>query len=214
MIKVSGVSIHSEVFSLGNISFEVGDFCCAALTGKSGAGKTTLLESLCGLRRVSKGSITLGNRDVTSLAPRERRIGYVPQDAALFPASTVRAHLEFGPRLHGWNRPEIDLRVEELAALLQLENLLERLPFGLSGGERKRVAIARALAGKPEVLLLDEPLTGLDRDAREETLARFTQMQVSAPVTTLWVTHHLEELSEIPDAVWELEKGKLRPGKS
>lgn len=213
MIKVRDISIHSEVFSLGNLSFEVCDLCCAALIGKSGVGKTTLLESLCGLRRVSKGSIILGTRDVTFLPPRERRIGYVPQDAALFPASTVRAHIEFGPRLQQWNRSEINLRVEELAALLQLENLLERCPFGLSGGEMKRVAIARALAGKPEVLLLDEPLTGLDPDARDETLAQLTQVQDSAPVTTLWVTHHIEELGEIPDAVWELENGELNLGK-
>jgi ABC-type sugar transport system ATPase subunit len=212
MIKVSGLSIYSEVFSLGNLSFEVRDSRCAALIGKTGAGKTTLLESICGLRRITNGSIALGNRDVTFLAPRERRIGYVPQDAALFPASTVRGHLEFGPRLRGWNRTEVDLRVEELAELLELENLLDRRPFALSGGETRRVAIARALAGKPEVLLLDEPLTGLDPDAREETLTRFAQMQDTVPVTTLWVTHHLEDLGSLPDAVWELEDGKLRLG--
>tara|TARA_B100001093_G_scaffold120500_1_gene113284 strand:- start:2016 stop:2660 length:645 start_codon:yes stop_codon:yes gene_type:complete len=212
MIKVSGISIHSEVFSLDNLSFEVRDSRCAALIGKTGAGKTTLLESLCGLRRITNGSIILGNRDVTFLAPRERRLGYVPQDAALFPASTVRGHLEFGPRLRGWARSEIDLRVEELAELFQLENLLGRRAFGLSGGETRRVAIARALASRPEVLLLDEPLTGLDPDAREETLMRFAQMQDTVPVTTLWVTHYPEELGCLPDAVWKLEDGKLRLG--
>ena len=213
MIRVSGISVESGPFRLTDINFEVPRGRCAGLVGKTGSGKTTLLEALCGLREVSSGVIELAEQEVTHLTPRDRDTGYVPQDAALFPASTVRQHLEFAPKLRGWSGAEIERRVGELSEELGLEALLERRPFGLSGGEKKRVALARALSARPSVLFLDEPMSGLDPDAREETLRYFSGLFSKTPVTTLWVTHHLEELGELPGEVWELAEGvlSLRP---
>ncbi len=209
MISVEQIVVHSGSFSLESVSLEVKEGSCAVLIGSTGSGKTTLLETLCGLREVSAGTITLGGAEVTQLAPRDRDIGYVPQDAALFPAATVREHLSFGPRLRGWDAAKVAERVEELSGLLGLDNLLDRRPFGLSGGEKKRVAMARALAARPKVLCLDEPMGGLDPVARAETLSYFTSLFEEDPVTTLWVTHHREELKDLPDAIWELDKGRL-----
>jgi ABC-type sugar transport system ATPase subunit len=209
MICVKGITVRSGSFHLERLSLEVDEGTCAALVGKTGSGKTTLLEGICGLREVVEGTMRMGGKDVVSLAPRQRDIGYVPQDAALFPTLSVRQHLEFGPGLRGWKREAVNERVEELSEWLGLKALLERRPFGLSGGERKRVAIGRALAARPSVLCLDEPMTGLDPEAREETLRCFETLFEEDPVTTLWVTHHLEELSGLPNVVWELDDGRL-----
>lgn len=207
MIRVTNISVELGTFQLSDINLEVPRGKCAGLVGKTGSGKTTLLEALCGLREVAGGEIELADQKVTHLPPRDRDIGYVPQDSALFPASTVRQHLEFAPRLRGMSATKIEGYIGELSEELGLKALLERRPFGLSGGEKKRVALARALSNRPQVLFLDEPLSGLDPDAREETLRYFSKIFSQSPVTTLWVTHHLEELGHLPDEVWELDEG-------
>ena len=168
MIQLQGVALRQGDFFLRGIDLEVPSGEYAVLMGRTGSGKTTLLEAIAGLVPPTEGMVLLMGRDVTRLPPAARGIGYVPQDAALFPNLTVEEHLEFGPRFQGWSRPDRRRRIGELASELGLADLLTRTPRGLSGGERQRVALGRAIASRPEVLLLDEPLSALDEQTRAE----------------------------------------------
>jgi ABC-type sugar transport system ATPase subunit len=180
--------------------------------GRTGTGKTTLLDTICGLRRPTEGSIWIEGTDVTQFTPGDRGIGYVPQDGALFTRSTVRQHLEFGltvgrrPRIL---KTEIARRVDELAILLGISHLLKRRPRGLSGGERQRVALGRALAHQPSLLLLDEPLSALDDETREEMYDLIRRLRKETEVTALHVTHSREEANQLADMSLRFHDGKL-----
>jgi ABC-type sugar transport system ATPase subunit len=139
--------------------------------------------------------------EVTNLSPGARGIGLVPQDIALFPSLTVREQIEFGPKLHGWEPKEVKARVESLARDLGLEKLLSRLPEGLSGGEARRVALGRALALRPQLLCLDEALSGLDEARHDEVLGVIRKMIERERVTALHVTHSKKEAEAIADRV-------------
>jgi ABC-type sugar transport system ATPase subunit len=210
MIAVERLSVRAGPFVLEGVSFALAAGEYGALMGKTGAGKTTLLEALCGLKPVTAGSVRLLGRDVTRLKPADRGVGYVPQDRALFPTMTVRDHLAFTLMVRRWDRRRADERVAELANLLGLVHLLDRWPHGLSGGEAGRVALGRALAGQPEVLLLDEPLSALDEATRDEMQALLKRVQRETGVTTLHVTHSLEEARRLADRILVLEDGKVR----
>ena len=211
MIRVEQLSVRAGAFSLSGIDFSVPNGQYAVLMGRTGSGKTTLLEALCGLKRVRTGSISLLDRDVTRLKPADRGIGYVPQDRALFQTMTVREHLVFAPGIRRWPRAAIEERVAELAQLLGLETLLDRKPPGLSGGEAQRVALGRALAARPGILCLDEPLSALDDDTREEMYALLESVQQYTGVTTLHVTHHLGEAERLADVILILKDGLVQP---
>lgn len=210
MILVQGLALRAGRFSLKDIAFEVPAGQCAILMGKTGSGKTTILEAICGLKPVQAGLIRLGVGEVTRLKPAERGIGYVPQDLALFRTMTVRAHLALALVIRKWPRQAIDRRVTELAELLRLEDLLDRKPHGLSGGEAQRVALGRALAYHPQTLLLDEPLSALDDETREEMYALLQAVQKQTGVTTLHVTHNLGEAKRLADRLFVLQKGVVR----
>ncbi len=193
-----------------NLSFEVDSGECAIVAGESGAGKTTLLEAVCGLREITEGSLELDGGDATTSAPRERDLGYVPQDTLLSRSKSVRGHLEFGPGLRKWSRSRIAERTDQLAGLLGLEHLLDRHPVQLSGGERQRVALGRAVAAEPKHLCLDEPLSALDPENRE-IIVSFLGRQKKKPGTTiLLVTHRIDEVAELGDKVFHLDNGILR----
>jgi molybdate/tungstate transport system ATP-binding protein len=211
MISVEQLEVRAGAFGLAEISFDVPTGGYAVLMGRTGAGKTTLLETLCGLKRARAGAIRLMGRDVTGLPPAGRGIGYVPQDRALFRTMTVREHLAFAPRLRRWPRAQIDERVAGLASLLGLDQLLDRKPAGLSGGEAQRVALGRALAARPGVLCLDEPLSALDDETRDEMIALLRTVRQQTGVTTLHVTHHHEEAEMLADLVLELKDGRVQP---
>jgi len=179
------------------------------LMGKTGSGKTTLLEAICGLRAVTGGRIFLMGSEVTNLKPAGRGIGYVPQDRALFQTMTVREHLAFALTIRRWERAEIDRRVDELAELLGLQHLLVRKPQGLSGGEAQRVALGRALAFRPGILCLDEPLSALDDETRQEMYELLQKVQAHTGVTTLHVTHHRGEASRLADSILLLKNGRI-----
>lgn len=209
MIRAEDLTIRNGAFELSGISFHVpaGGYC--VLMGKTGSGKTTLLEVLCGLKPVVRGRILFGGVDVTHRRPAERNIGYVPQDAALFTTMTVREHLEFALAIRRVPRPEIDRRVEELAELLQIGRLLERRVHGLSGGEKQRVALGRALSFRPSILCLDEPLSALDDETREQMYRLLAHVRQQLAVTTIHVTHNQQEARRLADQVLWLHNGVL-----
>jgi ABC-type sugar transport system ATPase subunit len=176
--------------------------------GSTGCGKTTLLEVLCGLRRPQKGRVLIDGCDVTSLEPRERGIGYVPQDLALFPTLKVYDQIAFALKLRGLTAAA---RVRELADELVISHLLDRQTETLSGGEKQRVAIARALAASPKFLLLDEPLSALDEAMRGEAAAMLQRIQQQHQLTVLHVTHSQAEATQLADLQLRFERGRVEP---
>jgi molybdate transport system ATP-binding protein len=175
-----------------------------ALYGPSGSGKTTLLELIAGLRRPASGRIELNGRVVFDrnvfVPPRLRRVGYVPQDDALFPHLSVAQNVFYGA----------SERRHEVLDVLELGPLLERSVRRLSGGERKRVALARALLSNPEVLLLDEPLAGVDLALRDRVLEYLVRVLREVRVPALYVTHHLDEVRALCDDMVVLERGTVK----
>lgn len=209
MIRLSQAGVRNGSFSLANLSFEIATGACAILAGESGAGKTTLLEAVCGLREINEGALHLDGREATRLAPRDRDLGYVPQDTVLSQSKTVRGHLEFGPELKRWSKHRIAERTKELSELLGLDLLLERHPGQLSGGERQRVALARAIAAEPKHLCLDEPLSALDPENREIVVSFLGRQKTELGTTILLVTHRIDEVDGLGDKVYLLEDGSL-----
>ncbi len=197
MISVSGLGVTSGKFRLEGVSFEVPAGSHAVLAGPSGTGKTTTLEAVCGLRRIDAGKIVVDGREVTRLPPAERRIGFVPQDGALFPHLTVRENAGFALKVMGWNRERQEARVRELADRLGILPLLDRPVTGLSGGEKQRVALARALAASPPVLLLDEPLSALDPASRGHLREILHDLRLAGGVTLLHVTHDVADAESL-----------------
>lgn len=178
----------------------------AVLMGSTGCGKTTLLEVLCGLRQPQKGRVLIDGRDVTALEPRERGIGYVPQDLALFPSLKVFDQIAFALMLRGL---PAESRVRELASELGISHLLDRQPEALSGGEKQRVAIARALAANPKLLLLDEPLSALDEAMRGEAATMLKRIQQQHQLTVLHVTHSQAEATQLADLRLSFANGRV-----
>lgn len=209
MIELKQVALRSGTFSLYDVSFRIEAGQYVVLMGKTGMGKTTILEAICGLRKITKGSIYIQGSEVTRWSPSDRKIGYVPQDLALFPTLNVREHLEFGPRLRHASKVAIKQRTKELSEVLGLGHLLDRRIQGLSGGEAQRVALGRALAARPALLLLDEPLSALDQATRNEMHAWLIKVKQATGVTTLHVTHNIEEAEALADRRLVLESGRI-----
>lgn len=209
MIVVKNLTVHAGTFNIANISFEIPVGAYGVLMGKTGSGKSTLLEGLCGLRRAAAGSIEFMGRDVTRLKPAERGVGYVPQDCALFSTMSIREHLAFALLLRHWSDAEIRARVNEMAELLGISKLLDRKPHGLSGGESQRVALGRALACRPGILILDEPLSALDEETRQEMYALLKAVRAHSRVTALHVTHSLQEAELLGDIIFSIESGAI-----
>jgi molybdate/tungstate transport system ATP-binding protein len=209
MILIEGLCVRAGGFALGDVSFSVPTGKYALLMGRTGSGKTTILETLCGLRRAEAGRILLDGRDVTTLKPAARDIGYVPQDGALFQTMSVRDHLEFALRIRRWPRADVRRRVDELAELLGIGDLLARKPQGLSGGESQRVALGRALSFRPRILCLDEPLSALDDDTRHSIIELLKKVQHETGVTALHVTHNQSEAEKLADCRLYLRNGRI-----
>ena len=209
MILLKDLSVLSGEFFLSGVSFEIPSGGYGALMGRTGCGKTTLLEAICGLRSVLSGTIQLDGVDVTHLRPAVRGIGYVPQDRALFQTMSVRNNLAFALKLRRMTPEQIDGRVTELSGLLGIGALLNRMPYGLSGGEAQRVALGRALAPDPSTLLLDEPLSALDDETKDEMVELLKSVRKKTRVTILHVTHSLAEARRLADRILVFRDGRV-----
>jgi len=209
MISVEDLVVHLGNFSLNGISFEIPTGEYAVMMGKTGSGKTTILDAICGLKPVASGRILLDGADVTPLKPAVRGIGFVPQEGALFTLMTVREQLGFALTIRKEPRKRVHDRVRELSHLLGIEPLLDRIPHGLSGGERQRVALGRALSSCPSFLCLDEPLSALDEETRQEMYTLLKTVQKETGVTTLHITHNKEDVERLADRTLYLRDGRV-----
>lgn len=195
--------------ALNGVSLEVRDQEFVVLLGPSGCGKTTLLRIIAGLEQADTGRVWIGDRDVTALPPRARKIAMVFQNYAVFPHLTVFENIAFGLRMQKASPDKLKANVERAAALMHIENLLGRYPAQLSGGQRQRVAVARALAVEPEVLLMDEPLSNLDALLRLEMRAELKRLLAESRTTTLYVTHDQVEAMSLADRIAVMNTGHV-----
>jgi ABC-type sugar transport system ATPase subunit len=210
-LELAGVSkAWGDSVALAGVSLEVGEGELVTILGPSGSGKSTALRIVAGLERPDAGAVRIGGRDVTAVAPSRRRVAMVFQSFALFPHLSAEENIAFGLRARGASADEARRRVREVAEPLGLLELLDRLPAELSGGERQRVALGRGLAGRPDVLLLDEPLSNLDARLRAEARAELRRVQASTGVTTLYVTHDQDEALALGQRVAILDRGALQ----
>jgi multiple sugar transport system ATP-binding protein len=192
------------------LDLEIGDGEFLVLVGPSGCGKSTSLRMLAGLEEVDKGNIFINDRDVTHLPPKSRDIAMVFQNYALYPHMSVYDNMAFALKLRKTPKAEIDQRVKEAAAMLQLQDFLNRKPKALSGGQRQRVAMGRAIVRHPQVFLMDEPLSNLDAKLRVQTRSQIATMQARLGVTTVYVTHDQVEAMTMGHRVAVLLDGVLQ----
>jgi ABC-type sugar transport system ATPase subunit len=191
-----------------NLKIKDGEFI--ALLGPSGCGKTTTLLMVAGVYKPTKGYIYFGERIVNEVLPKDRNIGMVFQDYALYPHMTVFDNIVFPLKLQKIPKKEMKKRAEEVAKLVQIEDLLGRKPSQLSGGQQQRVALSRALVKKPNILLLDEPLSNLDARLRITMRAELKRLQKELGITTIFVTHDQIEALTMADRIAVMNQGKLQ----
>ena len=197
------------VVAVDDVSLRIADGEFMVLVGPSGCGKSTLLRMIAGLEDVSHGCISIGERDVTDLAPRDRDVAMVFQSYALYPHMSVRQNIAYGLKVRKTDKKEIERRVGEVAAMLGLEELLDRRPAHLSGGQRQRVAMGRAIVREPEAFLMDEPLSNLDAKLRVGMRASLAQLHARLGATTIYVTHDQTEAMTLGERVAVISEGRV-----
>lgn len=199
---------HTHAVHETDLEIQAGEF--VSIVGPSGSGKTTLLTMIAGFERPSKGSVLIGDDDITRLAPNRRNIGMVFQKYALFPHMSVRKNLEFPLRMRSRGpRADIEARVDAMLDMVQLGALGQRFPHQLSGGQQQRVAVGRALVFDPPVLLMDEPLGALDKKLRETMQLEIKRLQQRLGATIIYVTHDQEEALTLSDRVAVMHHGRI-----
>ena len=196
--------------AVDRLNLEIGDGEFVVLVGPSGCGKTTSLRMLAGLEPVDEGGIFIGEQNVVGLPPRSRDIAMVFQNYALYPHMNVGENMGFALKMAKLEKSEIVARVREAAKILDLEDFLDRKPGQLSGGQRQRVAMGRAIVRKPQVFLMDEPLSNLDAKLRVSTRTQIAELQSRLGVTTLYVTHDQVEAMTMGDRVAVIKDGVLQ----
>ena len=210
MIQIKNLYVDLKDFRLQDINLTVSEGEYFIVLGPTGAGKTVLLESIAGLYPIKSGEIWLRGKEVTRLEPEKRGISIVYQDHALFPHLSVKDNIVFGLKLRKQTKQETEAALDWVARLLDVSHLLNRKPDTLSGGEQQKVALARALSIKPEVLLLDEPLSALDPETREGVQKELRQLHNRLKVTTIHVTHDFEEAIALGDHIAVLGEGCIK----
>jgi len=210
-LSLNGLSKHyGDFYAVREVSLTIADGEFLVLLGPSGCGKTTTLRMVAGFIEPSAGHVRLAGQDVTLLPPWRRNAGMVFQSYALFPHMTVAQNVAFGLEMRKLARADIERRVEEVLALVRLGGYGGRLPRQLSGGQQQRVALARALAIRPDVLLLDEPLSNLDAKLRQEVRVEIRELQRQLGLTTVMVTHDQEEALTMADRLVVMNEGSVR----
>jgi len=209
MLRIEQLETVAGKFRLRGVDLEASGGSYGVLLGPPGSGKSVLVETICGLRKATGGRIVIEEEDVTRCEPRERLVGYVPQDYVLFPTKRVVDNIIFGLRSRGMNREEALKNIEWVVDLLHIGSLLERWPATLSGGEQQRVALARALSIKPRLLLLDEPVSALDEGLRERVCRDLREFQRELGITTIHISHNLEEALAVSDWAAIMNAGEL-----
>jgi multiple sugar transport system ATP-binding protein len=200
---------YGSVPILHGVSVDIDDGEFVILVGPSGCGKSTLLRMIAGLETITAGQISIGDRVVNNLEPKERDIAMVFQNYALYPQMTVAQNMGFALEMRGLKRPEINKKVEEAAAILGLQPLLQRKPAQLSGGQRQRVAMGRAIVRDPKVFLFDEPLSNLDAKLRVQMRAEIKALQQRLSTTTVYVTHDQIEAMTMADKIVVMQGGRV-----
>jgi len=210
-VTFSGVTkVYSDgTQAVSDMSLVVADGEFVVLVGPSGCGKTTALRMLAGLETITSGTVSIGEKVVNDMAPRDRDIAMVFQNYALYPHMKVYDNIAFGLRLRKVPKNEIDRRVRDAAQVLGLEAFLDRKPRALSGGQRQRVAMGRAIVREPQAFLMDEPLSNLDAQLRVQMRAEISSLQDELGVTTVYVTHDQIEAMTMGDRVAVMRKGEL-----
>jgi len=208
-LLLEGIALQAGSFRVEKIDLAVEQSEYFMLMGHTGAGKSLLMKAICGLQPLEAGRIVIAGRDVTGLEPRQRGLGYVPQDSGLFPNLDVRANIGFALDLLGVNAGEVAERTEALAEELGIAALLDRSVGNLSGGERQKVSLARALSRRPRLLLLDEPVSALDELAREEICDLLGRVHRDHGLTTLHICHSRGEAATLGSRVGMMNGGRL-----
>ena len=197
------------VVAVDDVTLQIADGEFIVLVGPSGCGKSTLLRMVAGLEEVSDGRISIEGRDVTDFAPRQRDIAMVFQSYALYPHMSVRQNIAYGLKVRRTSKDEIERRVDEVAAMLGLDELLDRRPAQLSGGQRQRVAMGRAIVREPKAFLMDEPLSNLDAKLRVGMRASLAQLHTRLGTTTIYVTHDQTEAMTLGQRVAVMRDGRV-----
>ena len=209
-VKLTGINkYYGSLRALHNVSLDIDDGSFVVFVGPSGCGKSTLLRSIAGLESVDGGTVMIGDRDVTNMAPADRDLSMVFQSYALYPHMTVRANIEFGMKVNRVPPSERAERVTEAARILQLSELLERKPAQLSGGQRQRVAIGRSIVKDPKVFLFDEPLSNLDAKLRVQMRIELESLHEEIGATMIYVTHDQVEAMTMADRIVVLNEGRV-----
>jgi putrescine transport system ATP-binding protein len=198
-----------EVIAVDHVSLDVGANECLALLGPSGCGKTTLLRLMAGLEIPDAGIITIDGADMTRAPPYRRPVNMMFQSYALFPHMTVAGNVAFGLQQDGLPPGEVDTRVKEALAAVEMEGLGPRKPHQLSGGQRQRVALARCIAKRPKALLLDEPMAALDKHLRERTQLELLALRRRLGISFVVVTHDQDEAMAMADRIAVMDKGRI-----
>ncbi len=210
-LSVQGINVSfDDVQALRDADFEVGEGEFFCIVGPTNAGKSTLLKTIAGLLRPDNGSVVLKGRDVTSKQPKDRNVSLLFQNIALFPNLTGFENIGFPLRIAGLAETEISRRVEELAAMLKIGHVLDRLPRTFSGGEQQRVAIGRSIARQTDLLMLDEPLTNLDARIRIALRIEFKEIHRKLGQTVIYVTHDQVEAMSMSDRIAVLHEGRFQ----
>jgi molybdopterin-binding protein len=209
MIEVKNLCVDLGEFVLRDITLDIEEGEYFIILGPTGAGKTVLLESIAGLYPIRSGEIWLRGKEVTSAEPENRKISIVYQDHVLFPHLSVKDNITFGLRVHKTRADEVANRLNWVTELLGISHLLHRQPDTLSGGERQKVALGRAIITQPELLLVDEPLSALDPETRENVQRELRQLHRALGITILHVTHDFEEAISLGNRIAVIGEGRL-----